>query len=259
MPLRAREADGTVSVMPTRLVHIVFDAADHRRLARFWADALGWNLAEDLPEEATASPAGFHYPGPEALPLTFIPSAEPKTVKNRVHLDLASQSPADQQAIVSRLLDLGARHVDIGQGDVPWVVMGDPEGNEFCVLEPRPVYLGIGPIAAVVVDSAHPASLAGFWELAAGWVRSANRTDMAALRSPAGLGPYLELLPSDDKRVVKNRVHLDVAPLRGEDQAAAVGALLTAGATRADIGQGDVPWVVMADPEGNEFCVLTDR
>jgi predicted enzyme related to lactoylglutathione lyase len=245
--------------MPTRLVHVVIDAADHRRLALFWAAALGWELTDDSPEEATAAPVGFRYPGPAALPLTFVPASEPKTVKNRLHLDLATQSAAEQQDVVSRLLDLGAQRVDIGQGDVPWVVMGDPEGNEFCVLEPRPVYSDTGPIAAVLVDSADPASLAGFWELAGGWARSPDRTDLVALRSPAGLGPYLEFLPSQDPRVVKNRVHLDVAPERGEDQAAAVDGLLAAGATRLDIGQGDVPWVVMADPEGNEFCVLTPR
>ncbi len=245
--------------MPTRLVHLVVDAADPAALARFWSGALSWAVEEEPPDEAIVSPPGFSYPGPAALPLAFVPATEPKTVKNRVHLDLASQSAAEQQAIVSRLLDLGARPLDIGQGDVPWVVMTDPEGNELCVLEPRPVYSGVGPIAAVVVDSAEPASLAGFWELAGGWVRRADRADLVALRSPAGIGPYLELLPSKDPRVGKNRVHLDVAPAPGEDQAAAVDALLAAGASRADAGQGEVSWIPLLDPERNEFCVLSPR
>ncbi len=245
--------------MPARLVHVVVDAADPAALARFWSAALGWEAREDSPDDILVLPAGFSYPGPEALPLAFVPATEPKTVKNRVHLDLAAQSDAGQQAIVSRLVDLGATPLDIGQGDVPWVVMSDPEGNEFCVLEPRPVYAGIGPVAAVVVDSADPASLAGFWELAGGWIRCADRTELVALRSPVGLGPYLELLPSEDPRVVKNRVHLDVAAQRGEDRAAAVEALLAAGATRARSGQGDVPWTELRDPEGNEFCVLSSR
>ena len=69
--------------------------------------------------------------------LAFVPVPEPKTGQNRVHLDLASASAEDQAAIVDRLLGLGARHVDIGQGEVPWVVLADPEGNEFCVLSAR--------------------------------------------------------------------------------------------------------------------------
>jgi hypothetical protein len=245
--------------MPTRLTHMVIDAADPSRLARFWAAALDWEITDEEPEGADVWPPGFNYPSPEALPLVFLAIAEPKLVKNRVHLDLATESDAHQKALVTRLLDLGARPADIGQGDVPWVVLADPEGNEFCVLEPRRVYAGIGAVAAVVIDSAEPESLARFWELAGGWTRCADRTEIVALRSPAGVGPYLELLPGTDPHSVKNRVHLDVAPLTGEDQAAAVEGLLAAGATRAHIGQGEVSWTVLADPELNEFCVLSPR
>jgi ABC-type glycerol-3-phosphate transport system substrate-binding protein len=69
----------------------------------------------------------------------------------------------------------------------------------------------------------------------------------------------IELMPSTDVKVVKNRVHLDVAPYQGEDQAAAVRALIKAGAAPADVGQGDVSWTVLADPEGGEFCVVSPR
>jgi hypothetical protein len=245
--------------MPTRLVHLVLDAADTSGLARFWAAALGWRVELDSPNEAGIAPPGFSYPGPEALPLVFVPVTDPKLVKNRIHLDLATESLTHQQELVSRLLGLGARPADIGQGDVPWVVLADPEGNEFCVLDPRPVYADAQPVAAVVVDSADPESLAGFWELAGGWARCAGRTDVVALRSPSGVGPYLELLPSKDPRTVKNRVHPDVAPLPGDDRSAEVDVLLRAGANRIDIGQGEVTWAVLADPEGNEFCVLSPR
>jgi hypothetical protein len=238
---------------------VVVDAADPAGLARFWSAALGWEVTTDEPDEAEVTPPGFSYPSPEALPLVFVPVADPKLVKNRVHLDLATSSQAGQRALVARLLDLGARPLDIGQGDVPWAVLADPEGNEFCVLEPRPVYSGAGPVAAIVVDSLGPAALAAFWQLAGGWIRAGSRADLVALRSPAGSGPYLELLRSKDPRTVKNRVHLDVAPLADEDQPAAVDALLRAGATRADVGQGQVTWVTLADPEGNEFCVLSPR
>ena len=158
-----------------------------------------------------------------------------------------------------RLLALGATHADIGQGDVPWTVLADPEGNEFCVLEPRPVYAGTGPVAAVVAGCADPAALAGFWELAAGFTRIHSEDGFGSLRSPAQVGPFLELLHVPGAKTVKNRVHLDVRPQAGEDQAQAVAALRAAGAKPVDVGQGDVTWTVLADPEGSEFCVLTPR
>ncbi len=245
--------------MPTRLVHLVADAADPGRLAMFWAAALGWEVSAEDSGEVDVWPAGFDYPNPAALPLVFVPVPEPKTAKNRVHLDLASTSAAHQAALVSRARDLGAAPVDIGQGDVPWVVLADPEGNEFCVLEPRPVYQDTGPVAAVVVDCADPGALARFWADAAGWVPDGREGDLWGLRSPSGGGPYLELLRAGGAKPGKNRIHLDVAPRPGDDRLADVSTLLRSGATPADVGQGDVPWTVLADPEGNEFCVLTPR
>jgi len=245
--------------MTTRLVHMVIDANDPPRLARFWAAALGWEVVAEEPDEVVVWPAGFSYPGPAALPLVFVPVPEPKAGKNRLHLDLASSSAAHQQQLAARLRDLGARPADIGQGTVPWVVLADPEGNEFCVLDPRPGYAGAGPVAAVVADCADPEALARFWESAGGWRRRDQDHGMQALRSPAGLGPYLEFQPDDGPKTVKNRVHLDVAPHTGDDLQAEVSLLRQAGATPADVGQGTAPWEVLADPEGNEFCVLSPR
>ncbi len=249
--------------MPTRLVHLVIDAADPAGLARFWAAALGWEVAAEEEGEVDVWPDGYRYPDPVALPLVFVPVPEAKAGKNRVHLDLASESAAHQAAQVERLLALGAVRADIGQGDVPWQVLADPEGNEFCVLDPRSVYLGIGPVAAVVADCRDPGAVAGFWKLATGWVPGDSIAFLSAgsvsLRSPAGVGPYLELLASADAKTVKNRIHLDVAPESGEDPAAAVAALRAAGARPADVGQGAASWTVLADPEGSEFCVLSPR
>jgi len=123
--------------MSTRLVHLVIDANDPARLARFWSGALGWVMAAEETGEVDVWPAGYDYPDPVALPLVFVPVAEPKKVKDRIHLDLATRSPEHQAEVVRRVRDLGATPVDIGQGDVPWVVLADPEGNEFCVLRPR--------------------------------------------------------------------------------------------------------------------------
>jgi predicted enzyme related to lactoylglutathione lyase len=245
--------------MPTRLVHLVLDASDPLKLARFWAAALGWEMEEEGGEVGVC-PAGYEYPDPTALPVMFEPVPEAKAGKNRVHLDLATESAEHQTVLVERLRTLGALPVDVGQGDVPWAVLADPEGNEFCVLEPRPVYRDTGPVAAVVVDCADPAALAGFWELASGWTRVRSDDGLVAFRSPQGVGPYLELVQDPGAKTVKNRMHLDVAPHKDEDHAAAVKQLQDADAVPADIGQGDdVPWAVLADPAGNEFCVLTPR
>jgi predicted enzyme related to lactoylglutathione lyase len=110
---------------------VVVDAADPMRLGRWWADALGWVVVNDEPDEFEIRPAPDRMPG-----LLFEPVSESKSGKNRLHLDFR---PDDQQAEVARLLSLGARHADVGQGQQSWVVLADPEGNEFCVLSPRSV------------------------------------------------------------------------------------------------------------------------
>ena len=118
--------------MASRVYNITIDARDPSALAEFWRQALDYRVAYAEPHEVGIEPAGD---GADASPaLVFVPVPEVKVVKNRVHLDLA---PDDQASEVERLLALGARRVDIGQGEVSWVVMADPEGNEFCVLTPR--------------------------------------------------------------------------------------------------------------------------
>ena len=120
--------------MSIRVQCVCVDAADPAGLASFWEAALGWRRThQDDVEVALEPPAGSAEDGvvPDLLFLR-VPGA--KVGKNRLHLDLR---PDDQEAEVSRLKALGARPVDIGQGqDVSWVVLADPEGNEFCVLRP---------------------------------------------------------------------------------------------------------------------------
>ncbi|MET8848750.1 VOC family protein [Amycolatopsis sp. NPDC004625] len=243
--------------MSTRLVNVVIDAARPEILAGFWAALLGWHVAiEDDGEVDVRAPAGDGWD----LDLVFVPVPEPKAVKNRVHLDLASTTPAHQAELVARALELGGRRVDLGQGAVAWVVLADPEGNEFCVLEPRERYAGTGAVASIVVDAHAPEPLADFWARITGWPVQAREGDVVVgLRSPVGRGPWLEFLRNDDVKRVKNRVHLDVAPPAGEDHAAAVAEVVAAGGAPADLGGPALPWRVLTDPEGNEFCVLTPR
>ena len=178
------------------------------------------------------------------------PSRTPKTVKYRAHLDLATTSAAHQAELVARLKELGATPADVGQGDVPWTVLADPEGNVFCVLEPREIYRDTGPIAAVVVDCADPRAMARFWGEAMDWTLHEVTDDHARLRSAKGVGPYLEFLRTPDVKTVWNRVHLDLVPYPGDDQAAEVARLRALGATDADVGQGDVPWTCPRRPGG---------
>jgi catechol 2,3-dioxygenase-like lactoylglutathione lyase family enzyme len=112
--------------MAVKLTQVVIDCADPERLATFWCEVLGWKVVDRDEDEIEIGGTGD---GPTLL-MDHAPDA--KVGKNRLHLDLTPNG--DQQAEVDRIIALGAQRVDIGQGDVTWVVLADPEGNEFCVL-----------------------------------------------------------------------------------------------------------------------------
>jgi predicted enzyme related to lactoylglutathione lyase len=116
--------------MTLRLWTVDVDAHDPRRLGQWWADALGWKVFYDSEDEFVITTPDERFPG-----LVFLKVPEGKAVKNRLHLDFV---PDDRDAEVQRLVDLGATRADVGQkGDETWVVLADPEGNEFCVLSAR--------------------------------------------------------------------------------------------------------------------------
>ena len=121
--------DTTLAPMTLRWEEVVIDSRDFSALGHWWADALGWDIVDESDQEIELrDPSGS---GPTLL---FADVPERKTVKNRLHLDFV---PDDQGGEVDRLLAMGATRVDIGQGETSWVVMADPEGNEFCVLSAR--------------------------------------------------------------------------------------------------------------------------
>lgn len=105
---------------------MVVEADDPVSLGRWWAAALDWMIVNDDPNEFEIQEEPDRFPG-----IVFLQASEGKQAKNRLHLDFR---PDDQASELGRFLDLGARRVDVGQGDVPWVVLADPEGNEFCIL-----------------------------------------------------------------------------------------------------------------------------
>lgn len=130
--------------MALRWYTTVVEATDHRALAAWWADVLGWTIMFEDDGEAVVIPPWARELGSslrfEQVPpgLVFVPVDHPKTSKNRLHIDLAPHVDDDRDAEIDRLIALGARRVDIGQGDdVTWTVLADPEDNEFCVLSSR--------------------------------------------------------------------------------------------------------------------------
>jgi predicted enzyme related to lactoylglutathione lyase len=116
-----------------RIQCLCIDAHDPSAIATFWESALGWRRTQDEPDEVVLEPPEGSAQDGVAADLLFLRVPESKTLKNRLHIDLR---PDDQQAEVERLEALGAERVSVGQGDdVTWVVLADPEGNEFCVLK----------------------------------------------------------------------------------------------------------------------------
>jgi hypothetical protein len=240
--------------MPARIENIVFDARDPIALGHFWAAALELPIAYQAEDEVDVRiPIGDDY-----VDLCMAPAAHPTPRPHRMHLDLYG---AEQQAAtVERLLSLGARHLDIGQHDVPWVVLADPEDNAFCVMEHRDIYADTGPIAAVPIDAPDPFAAAAFWQQASSWNDITNdrmrEHGYAALRHPSGQGFLLEFCPEPEpKSDAKNPIHLDLKTT-DESYDATLQQLFDLGARRLEHDWGDLPWTPLIDPADNEFCLL---
>ncbi|MDN5767495.1 MAG: VOC family protein [Humibacillus sp.] len=236
------------------LENLVFDAVDPQGLGRFWEAALGSQVLTDDPDvyETRLSVLG----GPD-LDLCFQRVSERPNDDLRLHLDLLGG--LEQTSVVDRLLGLGARHLDLGQQNVPWVVLSDPEGNPFCVMEERLIYAGTGPIAAVPIDSRDPAADADFWRWLTGWVAAPGGATRS-LRHPSQQGLLLEFCPEPEPKAgAKNRLHLDVRLESADDPESLLAEVSERGGRELDPGWGELPWRVCADPSGNEFCLLPAR
>lgn len=238
--------------MTCQLLALCVDAIDPPRLARFWAGVLGWEMAGDSQGDIALVPSddtGFCFRFPQAQ--------EPKAGLNQMHFHLTSATLEGQQHTVTRLLGLGARHIDVGQRpEEGHVVLADPEGNEFCVIEPGNNWLADGGFFAEVSCEGSRA-VGYFWSEVLGWPLVWDQGQETAIRSQRG-GPKISWGgPSLIPKTGKSRLHFDLAPVADGDWQPEVDRLVALGATRIDIGQGDVSWVVMADPDGHEFCVMT--
>jgi predicted enzyme related to lactoylglutathione lyase len=125
--IRTRRQEVT---MASRWYTVVIDAQDPARLARWWAQVLDYQVVYETSDEVGIAPDENTYPG-----IAFVAATQAKNGKNRIHLDL---NPDDRDAEVERLVNMGARRVHPGHHDsASWIVLGDPEGNEFCILRPR--------------------------------------------------------------------------------------------------------------------------
>jgi predicted enzyme related to lactoylglutathione lyase len=240
--------------MTSRLVALCFDANDPLRLARFWAEALHWETDDQTRDEIGLVPTDD-----TRFRIRFQPVPEKKVGKNRIHLDLTTTSVDDQKDTVARLVGLGARHIDIGQRpDEGHVVLADPEGNEFCVIEPDNSFLAdCGRLGSITCDGSREVGY--FWSEALGWPLVWDQDGETAIRATDDTSPLITWGPPVPPKSTKNRLHLEIAPPHRGDQRAEVDRLVSLGATRIDIGHRDVDWVDMADPDGNEFCVLSPR
>ena len=240
--------------MTSRLVGVCVDAVDPLAMASFWAEALRWDVGDGATDAVDLVPTDDTRFG-----LEFVRVHEQKSGRNRNHLDLTTVSIDDQQDTVARLVALGARHIDIGQSpEEGHVVLADPEGNEFCILGPHNAFLaGCGRLGAFNCDGSRTTGY--FWSAVLGWPLVWDQDEETAIRAPDGTGPLITwsgppLLP----KIAKNRLHLDIAPANFGCRRAEVEHLVSLGASRVTTGEGlgDVGWVVMADPDGNEFRVL---
>jgi len=236
----------------TRVTELCFDANDPELLARFWNTVLHWDSRTDEDRDVRLHPTDD-----TSFTIFFCCVPEPKSGKNRLHLDLVAGSEDAQAAMVDELVAAGAHPVDVGQAsDADHVVLADPEGNEFCVVIRGDFLATTGVLGAVVFEPA-AYEVGFFWSEATGWPIVHDENGETAIRAPGGRGPFITFGPPTGRaKSVKNRLHLVVAPPADGDRDTEVERLVARGARRIDIGQGDVSWVVLADPDGNELCVL---
>lgn len=233
--------------MPVRLRAAAFAGDDPAAVARFWASVLGRQVTHDA--------HGVLVPGDATqLGLRFVPRRAQRTQPNRMHVHLTSTTPEHQRATVATALALGARHLDVGQRpEEGHVVLADPGGNDFCVIEAGNAFLaGCGFLGELACDGSRRVGV--FWSTALEWPLVWDQDEETAVQSPQGGTkvawggpPHLPVDPMEPQ-------HFELVVVDG-DPAAEVDRLVAHGATRRQQGGSGV--VVLTDPDGVEFRVFT--
>lgn len=229
-----------------------FDAHNPLKLARFWAEALGWKVNEETSGKVELVPTDG-----TRFTIIFLPTSEKKQGANRLHLDLTTVSLEDQTQTVENLVEIGARHIDIGQRpEEGHVVLADPEGNELCIIGPDNTFLaGTDRLGSITCDGTREVGY--FWSKVLGWPLVWDQDEETAIRAPDNTGPLITWGgPPVAQKTGKNRLYLDIAPSPLSNQKDEVERLISLGARRAETPQGADGRIAMIDPDGNEFYIL---
>ncbi len=234
--------------MTPRLLAVTFDAQDVSGVARFWATMLGREIVEHS--------GGLLLPGDDTrLGLRFALTPTDEGSRNPTHLHLTSTSRAEQGRTVAMALDLGARHLDVGQSpEEGHVVLADPNRSAFCVIEPRNNYLaGCGFLGELACDGTREVGL--FWRDALGWPLVWDQDQETAIQSPLGGTKVAWGGTPVTSRGWRNthRFYLVASDRRRDGLEREVERLVSLGATRRFIG--DDGSIFLADTDGNEFQI----
>jgi len=234
----------TGDTMTIQLIAVTYDAREPLRLARFWAGLLGREIVEEA--------GGALLPGDDTqVGLRFVAGRPAEGGPEYLHLHLTSTSLADQQHTVDRALRLGAAPLDVGQRpEEGHIVLADPEGNAFCVIEPGNSFLaGCGFLGELACDGGREVGV--FWGEALGWPLVWDQDDETAVQSPHGGTKVAWGGSPDAPRQARNRQRFDLAAPGPGDLAASIERLVALGAKRLSAGEDGA--VALADPGGNEF------
>ncbi|WP_298459432.1 VOC family protein [uncultured Cellulomonas sp.] len=228
--------------MGVHLLAVTFDAHDPGSAASFWARLLGREVVGDR-DELLVPGAGTQ------ITLQFVRGRAMKVAKNRVHLHLTSTDLDEQSRTVAAAIELGARPVDVGQRpEETHVVLADPDGNEFCVIEPGNAFLaGCGVLGEVACDGTR--EVGRFWSEALGWPLVWDQDQETAVQSPHGGTKVSWGGERPPARLPDHRQRLDLV-VDGGDLDSEVERLVRLGATRLADGGGT--HVSLADPDGND-------
>ena len=220
-----------------RWKELCMDTAGGEELGRFWADVAGLQLRSDDGPGDLVGPTEGH-----GIALCAVP--EPKTAKHRVHLDVYASAVDDLTALGATVV------LPASQSGFPWTVMADPEGGEFCAFLREPSEVPGYRLHGLVVDSVAPRTIAGWWadvlgvdvhgDQDKGWWWLEDVPDMPITT--------MDFVPVPEAKAAKNRIHWDVY--------GTVDGMREKGATLLRPRDEEISWNVMADPEGNEFCVF---
>ncbi|MFI2410376.1 VOC family protein [Streptomyces sp. NPDC018947] len=240
--------------MTSQLFAICFNATRPEDLARFWSGVLGRQVADGPDGDIALLP-----PDTDGFRIRFLPSREPKSGQNRAHFDLTSASPEEQRRTVARALELGGKHIDVGQlPEEGHVVLADPDGNEFCVIAAGNSFLaGTGFIGALACDGTQEVGY--FWSKALRWPLVWDQDQETAIQSPNGGTKITWGGPPVAPKTGRNRLFFELAVPADADWDAEVDRLVSLGATRPDTGEADDGRMLMLDPDGNEFTVRKPR